>query len=102
MARIKSVTVHTPHQLAAILGLSPTDAVELQVRRRINDKLIEAVRKSGLSHVQVAKAAKTSRARLTAILNRNTSQVSTDLMLRILATLGYEAKVAFTRIRRAA
>jgi hypothetical protein len=37
--------------------------------------------------------ANTSRSRITAILNRNTHDVSTDLMLRILASLGYRAKL---------
>jgi predicted XRE-type DNA-binding protein len=88
--------------LAGALGLSPADAVEMQLRRRINDKIIDALGKSGRTHAQVAKAAQTSRTRLTAILNRNTAQVSTDLMLRILRALGYQAKISFSRPRRAA
>ena len=43
-----------------------------------------------------------SRSRLTAILNRDRTNVSTDLMLRILASLGYRTKMTFTRIRPAA
>jgi transcriptional regulator with XRE-family HTH domain len=74
----------------------------MEVRRLINGKIIMAVKKSRLTHAQVARAARTSRTRLTAILNRNTANVSTDLMLRILATLGYETKVTFKRAPRAA
>ena len=43
-----------------------------------------------------------SRTRLTAILNRNTAHVSTELMLRMLAVLGYRAKITFVRARSAA
>jgi hypothetical protein len=34
---------------------------------------------------------------VTAIMNRNTQSVSTDLMLRILASLGVEARITFGR-----
>src|ERR1700675_4991118 len=89
-------------QLAEILGLTPADAVEMQIRRQINDKIIEAMKSSGLTHAQAAKHAQTSRTRLTAVLNRNTAHVSTDLMLRILLALGYRARIAFSRSSRAA
>jgi predicted XRE-type DNA-binding protein len=84
------------------MGLSAADAIEMQIRRRINDKIIAAVKNSGLTHAQAAKTARTSRSRLTAILNRNTSHVSTDLMLRILLSLGYRARISFSRNQRAA
>ncbi len=48
-----------------------------------------------LTHAQVAGLARTSRTRITAILNRNTKAVSTDLLLRVLYSLGYTAKITF-------
>src|SRR5277367_3184805 len=102
MKKAKVIVTRTTAELAAALKLSSADAVEMDIRRRLNDKLIEAVSRSGLTHAQVAKAADTSRARLTAVLNRNTAHVSTGLMLRILASLGYSAKITFTRTSRAA
>ena len=68
----------------------------------LNDQIIKIFVRSRLTHVQLAKAAKTSRSRITAILNRNTHQVSTDLLLRILAALGYRARMTVQRIPRAA
>jgi predicted XRE-type DNA-binding protein len=76
--------------------------VEMEIRQHVNRKIIAAVKRSGMTHLEVAKAAGTSRTRLTAILNCNTSHVSTDLMLRILASLGYRAKISFTLVPRAA
>jgi hypothetical protein len=38
-----------------------------------------------------------SRTRVTALLNRNTKDISTDLMLRVLGALGVSAKVTFGR-----
>ena len=102
MKKVKAIVTRNAAELAAALNLSPADAVEMEIRRRLNDKLIDAVSRSGMTHAQVAKAAGTSRARLTAVLNRNTSHVSTGLMLRILASLGYSAKITFTRSSKAA
>src|SRR5947209_11276349 len=102
MAKIRTVTVRDAEALARVLRLSRGDAIDLDLRRQLNDKIIEAARRSGLTHAQLAKAAGVSRTRLTAVLNRNRAQVSTDLLLRILAALGYRAKVTFVRTRRAA
>jgi predicted XRE-type DNA-binding protein len=102
MSKAKPAVARNADELAHALGLSPADAAEMEIRSRINDKIIEAARKSGLTHAQLAKAARTSRSRLTAILNRNRTHVSTDLMLRVLAALGYRTKVSFRRIRVAA
>ncbi|HEY1684264.1 MAG TPA: helix-turn-helix domain-containing protein [Tepidisphaeraceae bacterium] len=99
--KVKPIIVRNIEELANAFNLSPADAVDMEIRNRINDKIIEAVAKSGLTHAQIAKAAGTSRSRLTAIVNRDRSHVSTDLMLRILATLGYRTKITFARSRKA-
>lgn len=93
----KTVVARNAFELADALGLTPADAVEIEVRSALNDKIVEIVKKLGLTHVQVAKLAETSRTRITAILNRNTQKVSTDLLLRILARLGYRAKISFSK-----
>ena len=100
--KVKPIVARNATELAEVLSLTPADAIEMETRRQINDKIVAAVKKSGLTHAQVAKAAGTSRSRVTTIVNRNRGQVSTDLMLRILAALGYRAKITFTRHRRAA
>ena len=97
MKKSKPIVVKDAAELARVLGLSPATGVEIQLRSDLNDKIIDAVQKAGLTHVQVAKLARTSRSRMTAILNRHTKDVSTDLMLRVLASLGYRAKVTFSR-----
>lgn len=97
MKRVKPIVVRGAVELADALDLSPADMVELDVRRRLCDTIILAVKRSGLTHAQAAKLARTSRPRLTAILNHGTTNVSTDLMLRILAALGYRARITFVR-----
>ena len=97
MKKLKSIKTKSASELAAALGLTPADAVQIEVRSSLNDKIIEIVKKKGFTHLQVSKLAETSRTRITAILNRNTGDVSTDLMLRILARLGYRAKISFSK-----
>ena len=84
-------------ELAKALGLTPADAVGLEIRSALNDKIIEVVNERGLTHARVAKLSHTSRTRVTAILNRNTHDISMDLMLRVLGSLGVQAKLKFTQ-----
>jgi len=93
----KSLVAKNVRDLAQILDLPPAAEAEIALRSELNDKVIEIVRKTGLTHDQVAKLARTSRSRVTAILNRNTKDVSTDLLLRIITSLGYRAKITFSR-----
>jgi predicted XRE-type DNA-binding protein len=97
MKKTKSIITKNASELAEALGLTPADAVEIEFRSDLNDKLIEIVKKHKLTHAQVAKLAGTSRTRVTAILNRNTQEISTDLMLRVLASLGYRAKISVSK-----
>jgi predicted XRE-type DNA-binding protein len=102
MKKSKPVITRSAAELARAIGLSQADALNMEIRRKINQKIIEAVARSGLTHVEAARLAQTSRSRLTALLNRNTGGISTDLMLKILVALGYRATITFSRNRSAA
>ena len=93
MKRVKPAVARNARELAALFGLTPADGLEIEIRSELNDKIIEVVKKRALTHEQVARLAHTSRTRVTAILNRNTQDISTDLMLRVLASLGIRAKL---------
>ncbi len=97
MKKNKAVAARNAKELAEALGLSPSDGLEIKFRSDLNDKIIEVVEKRSLTHANVAKLAKTARTRITALLNRNTKSISTDLMLRVLGALGIEAEVRFRR-----
>ena len=97
MPRTKAIKARNARELAEILGLSPADGAEIEVRTEINSKIIDVVKRKGLTHEQVAKLAKTSRTRMTAIMNRNTKDISTDLLLRVLGALGYTATMKFKK-----
>jgi predicted XRE-type DNA-binding protein len=94
MKRLRPVVARNAKQLAK-LGLAPADGMDIEFRSDLNDRIIEVVAKKGLTHADVARRAHTSRTRVTAILNRNTHDISTDVMLRVLASLGVQAKLQF-------
>ena len=97
MPKVKPVIARTPEALAEILGLPPADAREWQVRYALLKQLKEIVRKRKITHAAIAKLAGTSRTRVTAILNDRLENVSSDLLIRILGSLGYSVRVTVLR-----
>src|ERR1051326_5237315 len=95
MKKGKRVVARDARELAKVLDLTPADGMEIEFRSNLNDKIIEVVAKKGLTHADVARLALTSRTRVTAILNRNTQDISSDLMLRVLSSLGVRVKLQF-------
>ena len=100
--KTKPIIARNASELARVLGLTRVDAIEMELRCQLNDKVIVAMRKSRRTLASVAKAAGTSPSQLNTILNRNRPDVSISLMLRILFALGYRLQVRFSRVRRAA
>jgi len=100
--RVRPVVARTPEALAEILGLSPADAEVWQVRYALLRYLKEIVRERKITHAVVAARAGTSRTRVTAILNDKLENVSSDLLIRILSSLGYSVKVRVSRAESAA
>jgi len=97
MTTSKPIITRTAAELAKALGLTSADGAEIQLRSDLNSKIVEIVQRKGLTHAQVARLARTSRTRVTAIMNRNIKDVSTDLLLRVLYSLGYTAKIKFQK-----
>lgn len=97
MKKSRAIVTRTAEQLAKALGLTPADGAEIELRSTLNSKIVEAVHHKGLTHAQVARVVGTSRTRVTAIMNRNTKSISTDLLLRVLYALGYTAKITFRK-----
>ena len=102
MKKAKPIVTRSAVELAEALGLSASHGHRWELRSQLVTKIIEAVKRDGLTHEDVAKKVKTSRTRITSILNRNIDDVSTDLLLRILETFGYKVTLSVTRSRMAA
>lgn len=100
MRKNKPVLARDAAELANAFGMSPSDGYRWELRSELVSKIINAVKKDSLTHAEVARKVKTSRARITSILNRNIDDVSTDLLLRVLEALGY--RVTFSVVRQKA
>ena len=102
MHKIKPIVARTPEELAGALGLADVAAKERQVQNILLKRLKEIVRRKKVTHAAIAKRAGTSRTRVTAILNDDLQHVSSDLLIRILASLGYRVRVSVVRSDTAA
>ena len=102
MHRTKRIVARTPEELASVLGLPAGAAKDWQVQHRLLARLKTIVQREKITHSEIAKRAGTSRTRVTAILNDDLEHVSSDLLIRILASLGYRVKVSVVRADSAA
>jgi predicted XRE-type DNA-binding protein len=102
MRKLRPIIANTPEELAGTLGLSIADAKEWQVQHMLLKRLKEIAKDRSFTHAEIAKRAGTSRTRVTAILNDDLDHVSSDLLIRILASLGYRVKVSVIRSDHAA
>src|SRR6266496_5647327 len=102
MTKVKSIVAATPEDLAGALGLSTTEAKEWQVQHALLKHVKDITRKCRITHAEIAKRSGTSRTRVTAILNDDLEHVSTDLLIRILFSLGYRVKVSVVKSKTAA
>lgn len=101
MRQLKPIVARTPEDLAEALGLSAAEAKEWRVQHALLRRLKEIVRKEKFTHADIARRAGTSRTRVTAILNDNVDDVSSDLLIRILGSLGYRVTVSVKRVAQA-
>ncbi len=102
MARFRSgkaVVTRSAVELGRVLGLSPAETAEMEFRSELTVALAKIIRTERMTHEAIAKAAGTSRTRVTAIANGNTDGISTDVLLRVLSGAGYRAEL---RVKRAA
>ena len=90
----KQVKATTAEELARALGLSEIEAQEWKVQHALLKKLRQAVTAQQITHAEIAKKAGSSRTRVTAILNGNLDNVSSDLLIRLLGAVGYAVRVS--------
>lgn len=102
MRRIRPIVARTPEALAEVIGVSAAEAREWEVRYALLKHLKEIVRRKKITHAAIAQRARTSRTRITAILNDNIENVSSDLLIRILGALGYSVTITVSKANTAA
>lgn len=102
MSKVKPVVAKSAAELAEVLGLPAAEGREWQVQHALAGRLREIVRRQKYTHAEIARRSGSSRTRVTAILNGDLEHVSTDLLIRILAGLGYKVKVSVVKSASAA
>lgn len=91
-----------PEALARALGLSGVESQGWQVQYSLLKALRRIVRDRALTYADVAQQAGSSRTRVTAILNGNLDNVSSDQLIRLLGALGCRVRVSVSRLDPAA
>ncbi|MES0489035.1 MAG: XRE family transcriptional regulator [Leptospirales bacterium] len=94
----KIIAAKDAKELAKVLGLPESDAIEWEFRSSLNDKIILLADRSKLTHAEIAKKVGTARTRITALLNRSRTDFSTDFMIRVLSALGYKINIKLSKI----
>ncbi len=98
MKRNKTVVTETSRDLAQILGLSESDAVEWDVRQSLTEKIIDTFKTKRLTVTGLAKDSRTSRARITRILKGDTWGISLDVLFRVLGAVGQRAEIRYKKV----
>jgi predicted XRE-type DNA-binding protein len=94
IGRTKEIVARNPAEIARAIGLTGADSEEWQVQYELLKRLRQIVREDGLTHAEVARRGELSRTHVTAILNGNLVDVSSDLLIRLLRALGYSVRVS--------
>jgi predicted XRE-type DNA-binding protein len=95
--RAKNHTAKSAAELGELLGLTPAQTAEMEFRSDLTVAIAKAIQASNMTHAQIAEAAGTSRTRVTAIANANTDGISTDVLIRVLAAMGFVAKITLKK-----
>jgi len=98
MAKLNVITAKNPKELFEAIGLTEYEAADAVFRSKLNSDITGLFSKSKLTHETLAKRVGTSRTRITALLNRSRSDISTDFMLKVLAALGYTVEPRLRKI----
>jgi predicted XRE-type DNA-binding protein len=96
--QLKTFTSKTPESLAEALELDKSVAVVWQVRHEVTERIISVFGSKEITNTDLAKRAETSRARITRILKRDTGDISLDVLIRMLGTLGQKVRMKISKV----
>ncbi len=93
----KRIISHNAQELAEAMGLDECDAIEWEFRYNLTNKIREAFQNSERTITEIAKKAKTSRARVTQLIKGNSQGISIDVLLKILGAVGQSIKITYRK-----
>ena len=98
MKKNKTVVTETSKDLARVLGLAESDAVEWDVRQSLVERIVDTFKTKRLTVTDLAKNSGTSRARVTRILKGDTWGISLDVLFRVLGAVGQRAEIRYKKV----
>jgi len=99
--KVKPNVARDAKELAEVMGLTPADAVEWELRYSLTQKIIEMSERNRLTVTQIAKRSKTSRSRVTHVLKGDSQGISIDVLLRILGATGQTIRISYIKAKAA-
>jgi len=93
----KPIISHNAKELAKDMGLDACDALEWELRYSLTNKVIESFQRGKKTVTDIAKKAKTSRARITRILKGDSQGISIDVLLKVLVAVGQGIKITYMK-----
>jgi len=94
----KKIISRNPKELAKAMGLSPSDAIEWDIRHSVSEKIISVFSEKSLTITELAQKAGTSRARVTKILKGDSIGISLDVLIRVLGATGYTVNLSYSKV----
>lgn len=86
--------VKNTNELAKLLKLPKGEAAKIEMRTHLAIAIKKVIRKKEMTHAQAAKQSGMGRTVITAIVNGNTTHISTDRLLDIAAALGLRIRLS--------
>lgn len=83
-----AVVAKNAKELVKVLGLPASEATKIEMRTSLVVAIRRLVEKKGWTHAETAKRANVGRTVITALLNGNTTHVSTDRLIDVAQNLG--------------
>ena len=93
----KMVVTRTPRELAGVMGLTPSDALEWEIRRSVTQKIMDVMKKRPMTVTELARNSGTSRARVTKIIKGESFGISLDVLFRILGATGHLVRLNYKK-----
>ena len=93
--KIKTLSKKAGRFYAQELGFHPIVDQEVKIKNLTNEKIIQFMKQTDLTHRQLGWMMRASRPKITRVLNKNLKGVTLDFLLRILSTLGIQITINF-------
>jgi len=95
---MKKHKIKSTADLAKLLGLPETAAIEAEIKADLMEKIRERVLKLNLTHQEVANLSGVGRTVITGIVNCSIQRITIDRLVRVLVSLGIEPVIKYKKV----